>query len=272
MVIPTPILFILYGNCLLVSLGLQGSVVFKRCPMSIINIANVRNAIQPHIVSIERLEREYDSRSLEKNTLDCFGAVIDSAVQQISLTEWREQEKSRQIQKSKQNILGALHEDLLSCIEGVERVEVGGIYDIRCNNKRLIAEVKNKHNTTKGNHKNQIYKDAESVLGSLPGFTAYYVEMLPKNGKRYNKPFIPPNNRTHSREVERSDIRVVDGKTFYEIITGEPDYLDKLYGLLPEIIDSLLFDINQEKYPRGTTHKLITNSPYFTEMYKKIYS
>lgn len=240
--------------------------------MSALDVSAIKAAIKPHVESIERLEREYDTRSLEKNTLDCFGAVIDSAVQRIDITQWREQEKSRQIQKSKQNILGTLHEDLLAIVNGVDRLDVGGIYDLRSSTKKLIAEIKNKHNTTKGNHKNQIYKDAELALVDLKGYTAYYVEILPRNGRRYNKPFVPSDNRTNSREIQREDIRLVDGKTFYEIITGEPDYLDRLYKILPKVIDEILHDIDEQRFPLGSTSKLITSSPYFIEMYEKIYS
>lgn len=76
--------------------------------MQIFDRTQLKQAIRPHIKSIYQAQvREVD---LYKNTLDCFSAAIDSVVQGISLDQWLVQERERQIQKTKQNAIGALHE------------------------------------------------------------------------------------------------------------------------------------------------------------------
>ena len=52
------------------------------------------------------------------------------------------------------------------------------------NYKKIIAELKNKHNTMKGDARINIYDDLEKCLKTTnKGFTGYYVEILPKNAK-----------------------------------------------------------------------------------------
>jgi len=235
--------------------------------MSIYSKQRIKTAITPAIRSIYKAETEFDAQNLYSNTLDCFSATLDSLVQDISISEWIEQESLRQRQKTKQNAVGSMHEDIIGSFDGIHALEVGKIFDIHFPSKRIIAEVKNKWNTTKGNHKVQIYKDLEYTLATLTDYTGYYVEILPKNGKRYNNPFTPSNNLTKRRLPERADIRVIDGKSFYSLITGEPNAMDKIYKMLPEIVAEILnenfkYKINKEK---------VLNDQLFRDMYNKIY-
>ncbi|WP_010129810.1 Eco47II family restriction endonuclease, partial [Haemophilus sputorum] len=63
----------------------------------------------------------------------------------------------------------------------------------------------------------------------------YYVEILPVNGKTYDKPFTPSDNKTKTRRPENDRIRQIDGKSFYERVTGNPNALEDLYKMLPEV-------------------------------------
>ena len=125
-------------------------------------------------------------------------------------------------------------------MRGWENLGRGSVIDIENNKKKIIAEVKNKHNTTKGNHKVAIYDDLASQLRTRPGYTAYYVEVIPKNKKTYDKPFTPSDNRKHSRKAKNEAIRVIDGKSFYALASGDKDALKKVYEALPEVIAKVL--------------------------------
>jgi hypothetical protein len=103
---------------------------------------------------------------LYNNVIDPFSAVMDSMRQGITLSNWLEQEKARQVQKSMQNALGTFHQRILGCVEGWRDLGNGGVLDLENNNKKVIAEIKNKHNTTKGNHKKEIYNDILSLITS----------------------------------------------------------------------------------------------------------
>lgn len=226
------------------------------------------------------IRRVYDAQhskvDLYRNTVDCFSASIDALAQGISLDEWLEQERNRQIQKTKQNAIGTLHEQVMGTIDGVENLPVGNVFDIRVNGKKIIAEVKNKHNTTKGNHKIQIYRDLEAKLADpeYDEFTAYYVEVLPKNGHSYNAPFTPSDNVSGGNAAEREDIRVIDGRSFYALLTDNEKAIDELFQVLPEISAEILTEIKKEDDADAECidSTSVTDSKSFGNIFDKVYS
>ena len=210
---------------------------------------------------VDNIRKIYESQiknlNLYRNTLDCFSAIIDALIQNITLEEWIIQEKARQIQKTKQNAIGSLHESIMCSIEGVSKSI--GLIDIESKKLKIVAEVKNKHNTTKGNNKTTIYKDLEKALITRPRFTAYYVEILPKNQKTYNMPFAPSDNRSKSKLPKREDIRLIDGKSFYALLTGYDNAIEELYQELPKIVSEII----SEEFSKKINPKKITNSNSF---------
>ncbi|UYM57732.1 Eco47II family restriction endonuclease [Leclercia adecarboxylata] len=181
---------------------------------------------------------------LFRNTLDCFSCVIDASVRGISIEEWLEIERGRQIQKTLQNQIGEMHQRIIGTLPGITDLGVGGVLDIRSDYLRFVAEIKNKHNTTKGNHKIAIYDDLERYLLHCPqDYVGYYVEILPVNGRRYNEPFTPSDNNSGQRRLSNNRIRRIDGATFYGLITGEPSAIRTLYNMFPAIISELLYEI-----------------------------
>lgn len=190
-------------------------------------------------------ESQDSSANLRRNTLDVFSASLESALKGITFEEWLEQEKKRQIQKTLQNDVGDLHQKILATFDDVENLGVGKILDLKSVNKKFIAEIKNKHNTTKGNHKVQIYNDMEKVLKTMPeGTIAYYVEILPKNGQAYDKPFIPSDNTEEDKAKKRKPlnelIRQIDGRSFYAKVTGDKNALRDLYLFIPKVVVEIL--------------------------------
>jgi len=194
-----------------------------------------------HVLDIARDTSEKAESRLFENTVDPFSALFDAIFQGISLKQWLKQEKARQTQKTLQNALGDFHQEILGSIPGWKSLGKGNIFDLKNDKLKIIAEVKNKYNTTKGNHKVAIYDDLGGQLKSgYKGYTAYYVEIIPKNKIAYNKPFVPSDNRTHKRRPERKDIRVIDGKSFYHLATGDCEAIKKLYNALPGVIYDIL--------------------------------
>ncbi len=191
----------------------------------------------------------YDaSPDLYKNKVDPFSALIDSMLQGIPLSNWIAQEKVRQSQKTLQNCIGDFHQSVIASFDGWENLGTGQIIDIKNKKLKIVAEIKNKYNTTKGNHKVQIYRDIEKKLSDkdYKDFTGYYVEIIPSGrGVKtlYDKPFVPSDNtKGGQRAVARDDIRLIDGRSFYKIVTGVDDALSQLYKGLPEMIRTALND------------------------------
>ena len=234
--------------------------------MDSFNRENLKNAIKNSVVRM--YEAQVAELDLYRNTLDCFSASIDALMQEVDMDDWLKQEKERQVQKTKQNAIGSLHEDIMGSIDGVDSLPVGQLVDIICHNKKVVAEVKNKHNTTKGNHKVQIYRDLSQKIEELGGgYTGYYVEVLPKGAKSYNQTFTPSDNQTKSKLPEREDIRVIDGKSFYGLLTGNDSALEELYKNLPLLVSEII----KEQFNVNLDVKKIIESSHFNTNFVKAY-
>ncbi|MFA5839971.1 MAG: Eco47II family restriction endonuclease [Candidatus Margulisiibacteriota bacterium] len=200
---------------------------------------------------------------LYSNTIDPFSAVFDVLRQGITLKAWLQQEKSRQIQKTLQNALGIFHQNLIGSIPGWSSLPVGNLIDVVNQKKQIIAEIKNKYNTTKGSDRKSIYDNLTSALkAEYKGFTGYYVEIIPSTLKPYDKPFTPSDNVTKRRRRPNKMIRVIDGKSFYSIATGKPNALREIYYALPEVISVIL----------GGNASQIKKDSLFEELYSQAYA
>jgi len=206
--------------------------------------------------------------NLHKNKVDPFSALIDSMVQKIPLSNWlQKQETARQRQKALQNCIGKFHQDIISSFNDWNNLGTGEILDVVNKKTKIAAEIKNKYNTTKGNHKIQIYRDIEAFLNlkQYKNFTGYYVEIIP-SGKGlktvYNEKFTPTDNTKNGRRaISRDDIRIIDGRSFYEIATGQKDALLQLYTSLPEMIRNV----------SGISNMKPENEKLFSELFDKAF-
>lgn len=204
-----------------------------------------------------------ESTKFYSNSVDPFSALFDALWQGISLDEWIKQEKSRQNQKTLQNALGNFHQEILGSFIGWKSLGTGQVFDIVSQKQKIIAEVKNKYNTTKGNHKVAIYDDLKTSLklSDYAGYTAYYVEVVPRGKAVYNKVFTPSDNRTHKRRPKNEKIRIIDGKSFYSLASGDSEALKKLYSALPKVICDIL----------GRPYKVTATGSSFIDLFNRIY-
>ncbi len=72
------------------------------------------------------------------------------------------------------------------------------------------------------------------------GFTAYYVEIIPKKATRYDICFVPSDNKIGRKSEANECIRQIDGASFYELVTGEKDALASLFDALPSVIEKCM--------------------------------
>lgn len=193
---------------------------------------------------------------------DPFSAVFDATIQGISLDLWLEQESRRKAQKTLQNKIGYFHQRVLGRAYGCEDLGVGHGIDFRCKEKRIVAEIKNKYNTTKGSDRAKIYDILDDALsnGVHAGYTGYYVEVVPSVPGGYNKPFAPPDSINHSKKTASKNIRMIDGRSFYALVTGIDDALDQLYSVLPGVLEKL-----------GLSNQTHTDTALYEKMYRDAY-
>lgn len=205
-------------------------------------------------------EKRSKQQDIYKNTIDPFSAVFDSFVSGIGLFTWLQKEDSRQIQKSLQNRIGEFHQNVLGSCHGWEVID--SVIDIKNDEKRIIAEIKNKYNTTKGSDKKVIYENLENQLGNkFTGYVGYYVEVVPRTATRYNVPFTPSDNILKKRKQTREDIRKIDGFSFYDLVTGMEGSLKMLYTVIPQVMEKVA----------GLEASIIKDDPLYSQIFSRTY-
>lgn len=166
---------------------------------------------------------------------------------ELTEEEWLKNEKNRQAQKTLSNNIGLFHQRCIGAINGWEDLGKKEIVDVVNNQTKVIAEIKNKHNTVKGSDLINLYYTLEDLvmnkLGKYKNYTSYYVEIIPKKPQRFNECFMPSNNKVGAHPQANELIRKIDGASFYELITNEKDALEKLYDAIPIAIQRLYPDL-----------------------------
>lgn len=182
-------------------------------------------------------------KDFSRNGIDPFSAFFDASCQKVSLENWPELERRRQAQKTLQNALGRFHQQVLSKVHGW-KIPENNFIDLVAVESKIVAEVKNKHNTVKKSDLKSVYEELEQAVmhktSSFKGYTAYYVTIIPGSVKRFDKVFTPSNNETETKKTENSLIREIDGYSFYALVTGNKDALLELYQAIPNVMSNLI--------------------------------
>jgi hypothetical protein len=192
------------------------------------------------ILDIASAAKKKADTKFNRNVIDPFSVLIEIGGFDINFDTWVISEKTRQAQKSLSNHVGLLHQKLLGCIEGWADLGVGQLIDVVNLEKKIIAEIKNKHNTIKGADKIGLYKELDNLVmmkgHQYKDFTAYYVEIVPKKADRYNICFIPSDKSKGSKCSPNEKVRQIDGASFYALVTGIDDALEQIFKALPQVI------------------------------------
>ena len=194
-----------------------------------------------HLLAIASQAKAKSERDFTRNVIDPFAVLFEMSGFDVDEITWKKSEQNRQIQKTLQNHVGAFHQRILGSISGWENTGSGGVIDLVSHQRKIIAEVKNKFNTVKGSDKVKIYDQLEMQVMTkghqYKGYTAYYVEVVPQSGQRYDKEFTPSDNSRGEQRKPNPLIRQIDGYSFYGLVTGRPDALRQLFSVLPDVIE-----------------------------------
>jgi hypothetical protein len=216
------------------------AILFSMSYLSYISDTDLEKAVKKVVDCISQVKSK-PNEDLYKNVVDPFSAIFDGVVDGISFNDWLTREKVRQDQKTVQNAIGNFHQDVIGSIAGWQNLRTGNLVDV-CNTKmKIIAEVKNKHNTVKGTDRVVIYDELLTALQNpnYQGFTAYFVEIVPKKDKKqriYNRPFTPLDNKTKANRPLNNNIILINGPAFYDVATSVKGALSMLFDVLPEVI------------------------------------
>ena len=126
---------------------------------------------------------------------------------------------------------------------GWEDKKTGSVIDLVNQERKIVAELKNKYNTISGGKLADVYYTLEGLVtpkSSLyKGYRGYYVAIIPQTRLRYDKTFTPSDKHKGSKCPENELIREIDGASFYHLVTGRAEALKELYLVLPNVITEI---------------------------------
>lgn len=194
---------------------------------------------------IQLLTKAQDARkdasiNFGKNVIDPFSALFEISGFEMDYDVWIKSETARQAQKTLQNFVGEFHQNILGECNGWIDKKRGHVIDLEAPKKKIIAEVKNKHNTISGGKLADLYYSLEHLVmpksSIYKGYIAYFVTIIPKKPERFDIMFTPPDKDKGERCYPNKRIRHIDGASFYELVTNEKYALKQLFNVIPEII------------------------------------
>jgi Eco47II restriction endonuclease len=226
--------------------------------LSFVSDAELEKAVQ-HLLQVAHTAKAAVLKDINRNVVDPFSILFQMSGFEISADEWQASEMTRQAEKTLQNHVGMFHQNILGGVKGWKNLEVGQIIDLESIDQKVIAEVKNKYNTVSGGKLVNVYCDLESQVmpkhSKYKGFTAYYVEIIPKKPQRFNIEFTPSDKSVGGRCPANPLVRKIDGASFYDLITGEKHALRQLFDILPDVIEEVCKNTNAYKFDDRTFAK-----------------
>ncbi len=169
------------------------------------------------ISRIRQARNDVESR-IKKNVSDPFSLICSAYLFQFENREdLFETQKDASILSGAASAIGDFHQKILGNVSGFTNHDSG--YDIKSEGRKILAEVKNKHNTMNSNNREATINNLKVWLKDKSDYTGYLVIIIPKKPKRYKTELAP-------RLYE------VDGATFYTLATGEETALKDLHHVL----------------------------------------
>lgn len=183
-------------------------------------------------------------KTFNGNVIDPFATLFDASISGFDHATWKQSEMVRQCQKTLTNHIGKLHQKILGCVQDWQDMGSGEEVDIKSDKHKVIAEIKNKHNTLTGGRLADEYHSLSDKISkkasTYNGYTAYFVTIIPKKSERFNKPFTPSDRSVGAQVAVNNNIRTIDGASFYTLVTGRENALKEFYYALPIIIEDVL--------------------------------
>lgn len=171
---------------------------------------------------------EKAGENMAKNVIDPFTSLVLAATSGMkSLHGLNVAQKMNSLSQGIASAVGAFHQEVLSSAPGFVNHDAG--YDLECEEKRIIAEIKNKHNTMNASTQDKVVADLETALRQKSGqWTAYLVTIIPKSATSVNKKLL-----------ERREVYLIDGASFYQLATGSATALRDVYLTIEKIVSEL---------------------------------
>lgn len=158
-------------------------------------------------------------RRRTSNVVDPFASIL--LAKMLDIDSIGDLVQAQQVESATRGMSGAIgdfHQQVLGCVDGWRNHDAG--YDLECESRRLLAELKNKWNTMNAGARHGVESDLRTAVRQHSGhWTAYLVLIIPKKPERYEREISP-------------NVIETDGASFYHTATGDPNSLHDLLNIV----------------------------------------
>lgn len=201
---------------------------------------DLKNAVLRVLATIHKSEQNANA-DISRNGIDPFSVLFNLSCLSHDVETWRRNEIIRQAEKGLTNAIGTFHQEIIAHVNGWRDPHNNQTFDLINESKMIIVEMKNKHNTLNAEGKKgcwkKLYDAVASKTSSFHGYTAYCVNIVPKEVE--DIVWQVPDNATTGGTLSYEKVRLIDGKTFYSIATGDKNALRNLLAALPKVLQDL---------------------------------
>lgn len=195
--------------------------------------------------------KENAPKRMKKNVTDPFSSLVVASTFKITTRDDLIGIQHRySALNGTSNALGLFHQQVLSSVHGWANHDKS--YDLENSGKKIIAEIKNKHNTMNSKNRDKVENDLNIALQTKGSdWKAYLVIIVPRDGARYKK-------QLHTKRP----IFEMDGASFYDGATGESGALRDLFKATIEILNKDRHGITEDvsEYCREVFDKSIPSA------------
>ena len=207
--------------------------------LSFISDENLLKCISELHNTYEQCQRTFTTADFYKNKVDPIKFQFDMVFNEINDSDYIKAAITRQVDKTISNAIGAFHQRLLGCIDGLNDLGVGNGCDLVNDQRTIFAELKNKHNTMNSSSSEATIQKLINTAEKNPKATCYLIQIIAKksindlwegsfNGKHYSHPRV----------------KKISADRFYELVTGIPDAFYQLCTVLPQATKDYLDSLN----------------------------
>ena len=196
--------------------------------------------------TIEQYSFRVNLKEFNKNLIDPIKLTFDAKVYEKTLSDVIDLEVIRQRDKTNNNSIGYFQQNIFRYIYHKETQQTNWSvpkkgFDIINEVDKIYVEMKNKHNTMNSSSSSATYMKMQDKLLNDDKAICMLVEIIAKNSQNIKWQVSLKGNSMSNERIRRVSI-----DKFYEIVTGEKGAFKQLVETLPQVIDDVLEEIEQD--------------------------
>lgn len=237
--------------------------------INFISREDFKKHVKNTIIQYGKKLQSFDVERFNRNTIDPIKMIFDKSVYNQNWSTIIANEIFRQRDKSNNNEIGYFHQRIFDYIKYCHVPDNGkeGGWDVVFNppcgyvlangNKvsKIFVEMKNKHNTMNSASSMKTYMKMQNQLLQDDDCACFLVEVIAKKSQN-----IVWHITVDGKKSSHNRIRRVSIDKFYELITGKTDAFYQVCMALPEVINSVIGEMEEVKVPQDTVYEEIKNA------------